>query len=318
MIRFLYKTILLGIFSIAVITGIIYAGRKIVGCQYETTYNAAIVDKLNRLNNLESPKIILVGNSNLAFGMFSNEVEAAFGMSVVNLGIHGGLGNAFHEDLAKLNIGEGDIIVVCHTTYSDKDSIDDKDLAWVTIEYHEDAWNSLRLKDILELIPAYRKYFMSSYLLKKGGLGNLQQDELTSYARDAFNEYGDIVRRPGELETSFEFTPGVIEVPQINNTCISRLNVLNRYIESKGAKMVIAGYPIADGEYTPDRSEYEAFQKKLVSSVECEVISNFVDYLMPYDSFYNTHLHLNSAGAEHRTKLLIHDLEKWGLTRVDL
>ena len=33
-------------------------------------------------------------------------------MQVVNLGLHGDLGNAYHEQIAKLNINEGDIVVV--------------------------------------------------------------------------------------------------------------------------------------------------------------------------------------------------------------
>lgn len=45
----------------------------------------------------------------MAFGFQSEQIEEAFGLPVVNLGLHGGLGNAFHEEMAKINVCEGDI-----------------------------------------------------------------------------------------------------------------------------------------------------------------------------------------------------------------
>ena len=50
---------------------------------------------------IEEPKIILIGNSNLAFGIDSEKIENSVGMPVVNLGLHGSLGNEFHESMAK-------------------------------------------------------------------------------------------------------------------------------------------------------------------------------------------------------------------------
>lgn len=88
--------------------------------QYLYGYNASIIDKVNRLRSIEEPKLILVGNSNLPFGIRSDYLEEEIGMPVINLGIHGGLGDPFHENMIKGAINEGDIVVVCHTDYSQK------------------------------------------------------------------------------------------------------------------------------------------------------------------------------------------------------
>ena len=51
--------------------------------QYTGNYQASMVDKAARLRSVEGPKIVLIGNSNLAFGMDSQMLEEAFSMPVV-------------------------------------------------------------------------------------------------------------------------------------------------------------------------------------------------------------------------------------------
>ena len=80
--------------------------------QYEHYYSASLIDKMERLDSIEEPKVVLIGNSNLAFGINSKMIEEKFGMPVVNMGFHGSLGNAFHEEMAKINITPGDIYVI--------------------------------------------------------------------------------------------------------------------------------------------------------------------------------------------------------------
>ena len=45
----------------------------------------------------------------MEFGFNSEEIEEAMGMPVVNMGLHGGMGNAFHEEMGKLNVQPGRI-----------------------------------------------------------------------------------------------------------------------------------------------------------------------------------------------------------------
>ena len=83
--------------------------------QYENGYCASLIDKVNRLKSINEPKIVLLGNSNLAFGIDSKMLEESMNMPVVNMGLHGGDGNAFHEEMAKINVVSGDIYVLCHS-----------------------------------------------------------------------------------------------------------------------------------------------------------------------------------------------------------
>jgi len=123
--RFLKKvTILVVLFVLmwAVIVGVDFL---IVGNQYLNNYQASILDKIKRASEIQGPKVLLVGNSNVSFGFDSGLLEEQLGLPVVNMGIHSGLSNAFQEDMAKPYISEGDIVLLCHNSYSDGYGISD-------------------------------------------------------------------------------------------------------------------------------------------------------------------------------------------------
>ncbi len=305
--KFILKIALfIGLFTLSFACVCIF-GLFIVGAQYLGSYQAALIDKTERLQSIDEEKIVLIGNSNVCFGINSEEIEKEFGMPVVDMGLHGDLGNAFHENMVKLGVSEGDIVIICHSDFSDNDTIPDPTLAWITIENHTEFLKLVRNKDILQLLRAYPSYFRNCFMYWLTGKGNIVSDT-TCYSRSAFNEYGDIYKR---FDDTYEFTDTSVTVPEITDACISRLNDLNRYLNEQGATMLIAAYPIGYGKYTPPADEFEAFENELRSKVDCDVISHYTDYFIPYDLFYNTNLHLSEEGAEIRTKLLIEDLHNW-------
>lgn len=288
---------------------VIFFDKKVIGNQFQGSYQAAMIDKINRLQSIKEPKIILIGNSNVCFGINSTMIEEHFSMPVVDMGLDAGLGNAFLENLIYLGLSDGDIVIICHSNFSDDDTILNLDTAWRTLEHHKKIWSIIRKKDYYSLGKAYPSYFFDSIISwAQGGKYN-KPAEGTSYSRNAFNEYGDIVKR---YENTYTFHEDSVKVPEINDICIDRLNQLNCSISEQGATLVVAGYPIADGEYTPEKAEYEIFEEQLRDRLECDVISHYVDYLYPYELFYDADLHLTAEGAKIRTEQLIKDLDRWG------
>lgn len=304
--RFLKRLALFAFIFCIIITAFIFIGFCFAP-QYTHNYQASVLDKMERLEGIKSSKIILVGNSNAAFGFLSERIEAAFGMPVVNLGLHGGMNNRFHEDMAKYNIGKGDIVVVCHTTYSDNGKIIDCALAWITIENYFHLWPLVR-HDAAGMMKAFLSYTESVHYrrITKGD----KYINGTCYTREAFNKYGDNIFPRSHCE--YTFKSGDVTVFEINSTCIDRLNALNRYCASRGAKLVVAGYPVAEGEYTPSAVQFKSAWDELKSRLDCPVISNIEDYFFPYSDFYDTPFHLTDSGALKRTEQLIADLQRSG------
>lgn len=274
--------------------------------QYSEGYNASILDKIARLKELDEPKIVLLGNSNLPFGMDSSMIEKEFGMPVVNMGLHGGCGNAFHEELGKINVHEGDIYILCHTDYVDEGIVSPV-VMWTVIENHFELWKLLRLRDIPVMIKAYPAYL--KYCIDYWENENSSQGRDGIYARSSVNKYGDIAVERHELTYKFESTNRYC--PKIDDATAKRINELNRYLEERGATLVVAGSPIAKGDFTADEEEFVQFQNQLQEKLDCEVISDFRDYMIDVSLFFDAPWHLNTEGAELRTEQLISDLKAY-------
>ncbi len=276
--------------------------------QYSGSYQASFIDKMDKLMSTEGPKIILVGNSNLAFGMDSELLSSKMNMPVVNLGLHGDLGNPFHEEMAKMNIDKGDLVIVCHSDYNDDDRIVDPAITWITIENNYDYWPVIRIKDIPSMIMGLPKYVDRAISLFISGKGNTETDN--AYRRSAFNSYGDnIYPRPETICSDEEFKDP--RLPEYSEECIERLNRLNDFCMDKGATLLVAGWPIADGDYNYSKQVYGDFREELQEELDCDVISDFKDYCYEYYYFYDTNLHLTDYGVKMRTEQLIEDLERW-------
>lgn len=306
--RFLTNLLLMVLLVCLALAAIVSFDFLFIGNQYTQAYTGSILDKTARMESIREPKILLVGNSNLSFGMDSARLEEATGMPVVNLGLHGGLGNAFHEELAKPYIRQGDIVILCHSDYA-SDGIGDNTLAWVTLEKHTNLWNILRPEDIPKFLRAYPDYFLNCI---KNYLSHSDVPIADSaYARCAFNEYGDIICRPVHDTSQYTFTQGSLALPGVDSVCLDRMNAFHDYVRSQGATLLLSYYPIAWGEYTPQEDAYLAIQDTLRSRLTFPIISDIRDYFIPYEYFYDTIYHLNEEGVAIRTGQLAEDLLAW-------
>lgn len=275
--------------------------------QYTHSYNASFIDKMKRLESIDEPKIVLASNSNLAFGIDSEMIEQKFGIPVVNLGLHGGLGNAFHERMALFNLRKGDIVVISHLDYSDDDEISDPELALVTVENYFHYWKVFRMKDLPRVLGALPKYAFKCMERKRKHM-DVDLSKESSYARENFNKYGDNVY-PREIEAG-ESAPDLLH-PRVNDICVNRINKLYEKCKKKGANLVVSSMPIICGLPGFDASEYESFQSELKKKLKCPFISDVNDYFIDKKYYYTSNLHLTNEGARIRTKALIKDLEKY-------
>lgn len=202
--------------------------------------------------------------------------------------------------------------MLCHTSFSDMDKIIDPTYAWLALNYNKKNYHLIRNKDWIRMLMAYPGYLRSSYSMYM--LGLIYTYDKGCYSRNAFNEYGDVVYKPesGQMDVDAYFSRTPVTVPEINDICANRLNILNAYVNSQGADLVVAGYPIAYGKYSNfTKNDFGEFERKLADKLDCIIISDYTDYFYPYDYFYNTSYHLTYKGAEVRTKQLISDLKDW-------
>jgi len=81
---------------------------------FDYCFDSALADKYMTLTHTEGKRIILVGGSNLAFGIDSALIQEQFpGYSVVNMGSSVHHGMLSHFDILRANVREGDIVIFC-------------------------------------------------------------------------------------------------------------------------------------------------------------------------------------------------------------
>lgn len=296
-VKLLVMALLVGVFCFCIVMP-----------QYTYNNQAAMVDKVKRLESLNGPKITLVGNSNLAFGIQSELLEQEMGMPVTNMGLHGGVGNVFNEQAAKINIDEGDLIILSPSSFNDNDRIKNPELAWITIENHLNMWRFIRFKDIPDMAMAYPTYLKKCIGMWSNGTGNLDTEPI--YSRSQYNEYGDNIYPRPESTEDLELE-AYVAVPTISDAYVKRVNELNAYVSERGATLLVAAYPIAWHDTAPSKEEYAAFEQELRERLDCQVISDYTQYCFEPKYFFNTYLHLTDEGAKMRTELLIQDLKKY-------
>ncbi len=276
--------------------------------QYTTGYGGSVPDKVRRLESLNSPKIILCGNSNVAFGFNSKLLEENIGMPVVNMGYHAGVGNAVNERLALFNISKGDIVVLSQLSYEDgDDEIANPELALLTFENYFHLLRVFHLKDYPRLIQSFPRYTykcLYRFLYHKDKVAKND----TVWSKAAFNEYGDI-------EYARPATKDDIAISPLDRTVgkksMERIAKFADYCKKRGATLVIAAPPFLKDEKINNLEKNDKFWSDLKIMAKCPVISDNRDYIYDLKYFYDTSNHLTDEGARLRTEQLTKDLKKF-------
>ncbi len=308
-IRFVLKFVCLCIVVSLFILGVIMP-------QYKEGFCAAFRDKYD-LEHKEGtePRIILMGDSNVVFGFDSERIEEAFGMPVVNMGLHGGLGQSFCMDMAKSGIREGDIIIVapCNWSFSEREV--NGTLAWTVLENDFTLWGEVNPLDYPALVkgfPSYLKHCLNLWIYKEG---NLASGAL--YEKWRINPYGDII----DSGNYNGMQKGYISngtTARVSEELIAYYNEYNEYVTEKGATMVAAYGPLIDCPDRPTDEEYEEAYKKVKAGLQFDLISNWKDYIYQMEYFFDTNEHMNDGGRVYRTEQLIKDLENWDANSIDI
>src|SRR5687768_14997237 len=101
----------LALLVLAIITTGLLISRYDAG-EANDNYLVAVLEKDRLIRKTPSPKIILVGGSNLAFGIDSKMMQDSLRMPVVNMGLYAKLGLKYMLAQVQPYIGPGDVVVV--------------------------------------------------------------------------------------------------------------------------------------------------------------------------------------------------------------
>ena len=288
---------------------------------YTNTYYAALVDKVNLLEqNKNKRKIILVGGSNVAFGFNSELLEKEFpDYKVINFGLYAALGTKIMIDLSKEYINNGDIVIISPEISSQSMSLYFNPIN--TLKALEDKLSIIKdlpkdnkkevINSTFEFVRERRQY--SEPIVSTG-----------VYQRKNFNQYGDIyytekdsndiLLRSQNRMGSLHYDPSMLVdfSFELDNEFINYLNDFKNYIYDRKANIYFAFSPVNELSTIQKGEELKIatsnFYWNLKNKLNMEVIGNPMEYVMDAHYFYDSNYHLNDNGAILRTRLFAQDL----------
>jgi hypothetical protein len=284
---------------------------------YRDNYLAAIVDKNELLAKTPSPKIIIVGGSNAAFGFDSAAISKATQMPVVNMGIQGSLGLRFTLNDIKPYIHEGDIVLISPEYHNLVDDLKGGDvLAYALIFYPEGIKDITSLHDAFEVLKAFPNVHTSAIkttldLRIREHCDFICKIDEDVYYREAFNPLnGDIMTNPAKRSSDSEFHfafPWSVPNRTLRQS-VNFLNQFNKYVETQNARMLFI-YPSISNNFSDQvQTKLEITSQYLTENLDFPILGTLDDSLFAKEYMFDTVFHLNDVGREIRTKTVIRDL----------
>lgn len=276
---------------------------------YETSYQAVIQRKFDYLKNTKEKKIIIVGGSNASFGIDEEKIEAETGYQVANLGLHAGFGAIVPSELAKVNIAEGDIVLLAY------------EWGWHSHGYFDIFGTDLVISGFEHRLDMYKYLPGKHYPKLIGYLGENFKKKIQYtpasgvYSAESFDENGRmILDRPNTWMTyeGNEASLGSVNLGDgtISDDCVQYLREYKSFVEERGAAVYFVAPPVYRGAVVSGPEVFERLIQQLQERIGIPYISQPEDYFFPNEFIFDTPYHCTNSGEERRTELLISDLKK--------
>jgi len=284
-------------------------------------YLAATIDKHERLNSLQSPKIIFVGDSSLVFGLDAKRIEEELHMPVSNMGLHAALGLEFTFRELGDTIHKNDVVVLVSHYYPN-----DEDINQGVICHTLDFYPSLKQKivhnpldgirlDIMCNIKRMRRYLV----IKHAQLVSSSLDTVTSttdvspavfqYARSSFTPYGDIVDilyEHSEVHADAS-SPDMVRTSQ--HQTMSDIRAFSTYVHKQGAFLYFVYPPYPESKYAQNVDRIGMFADMLQHDTDMKILGVPRDTVFSDELFFNSDYHVTSFGKREYTDKVIELLE---------
>lgn len=295
---------------------------------YADTRNGNFCIKYERLITVKGPKLIMASGSNSAFGIDSALFEKlladnGYNYSLVNYGTNASANITFFLEVISHYINEGDIVIQAPEPAHKSQ--------WGTTiftshiwQMFEGAYEAISLVNISSYVDVFKTY--ADFAKARNNKPGMSYE---AFSKETINYYGDMVgprighsssykknyidkylAQGGYGEVSYKDTISYIK----GNAW--KLNYFIDLIEKKGGTCLLtfgtANYICLDKESQiaggTVQTELESTVDKMINAKR---ISSVATYSMDYKWFHETNFHLNTEGAELRTRLLMDDLLKY-------
>jgi hypothetical protein len=286
------------------------------GSNVDDGYIAAVLEKDRLIRDTPSPKIILVGGSNLAFGIDSHMMEDSLHVHVVNMGLYAKLGLRFM--LAQVNpyIRKGDIVLVVPEydqffgDFSEGDHNVNKAMLYAPSDRIGDFIKSYSIVDVI-LRPRAENARRAFAHAATAAIGREKQffppDTNQVYNRHSFNDRGDMVGHLGRkaMNPDSIFVRSLPPLKDFNKRTIDELNETAGVARQVGARAYLMFPSFMARAYALSDKSIDSLRVRIARDSKMPFLGTAKDFVFPDSLFFDTRFHLTGAGRALRTIRMI-------------
>jgi hypothetical protein len=276
-----------------------------------TCYLAGTIEKHKLIAEVPSPRVILVGGSNVAFGLDGEYLQKNLGVPVINMGLHGGLGLRYSLDEVVPYIKAGDVFILS-PEYPQFDEPDGDLTLLQLLQVYPRGLQYIALENI----AAFPRAFLQMSQFKRNwwgrrGFKSPAYDPV--YNRAAFNANGDVISHLSRLTPPHANFPKELRLLGATDSSCPTIIALNKFQQicaDRGATVFFA-FPAVISDYyrqTENFSNIKLLDTNLRRHTSLIVLGTPGDNAYPPNDFFDAINHLTKGPRFERTKRLLVDL----------
>ena len=272
-----------------------------------TSHIFSKLDKDKLLATATSPRLILIGGSNVSLSINSQILKDSLGYNPINTGISASIGLAYMLDNTLEYIRPGDIVIVSpeYSQFYDYLAYGTEDLVRTVLDVAPSEVFDLRRRQLRQMIRHIPRYCLTKF---KPAEYTFKRDpcQVNVYERWSYNEYGDLFRHWGLGQQEF---PELKPLGAYDPTVIKLLHKYQNKVAEKGGSCYITFPAISETSFKNQISGIRTVEKELREN-GFTLLGNPSRYKMPGKLMFDTPYHLTKEGVDHRTQMLVRDIKK--------
>lgn len=282
---------------------------------YGESYYAQLPAMVQRLEQAEGPKLILVGGSNVAFGVDIDLLQdtlcqQGFEYTVCPMGLYAAVGSSAMLDLTEDSLRRGNVVVLSIEPSSETMSAYFGATAyWKCAEDAPELLFQLDRDKSAALAGSYVPYLQERWATLRSGIYPKAEGV---YARAAFNDSCNMTYPRDGNTMTLGFDPAApIDLTglTISSEFARQVNSFCQKAASKGAQVYFSFCPMNRSAIQDSSQEaLQQFFTRCNEAFSCPIISDPTRYVLDSGWFYDSNFHLNTPGAVLRTQLLAEDI----------
>ena len=259
------------------------------------------VDKDSLLRTVPAPRLILVGGSNLSFGIDGKMLQDSLGLRPVNTAIHASLGLRYMLRSVEPHVRPADVVLVVpeYSHYYSSNTNCSPELLRTILDVAPEDIRLLRPEQYPDFIAELPKYALTKF--KPGEY--FFDPTPTVYSRAAFDEYGDVTLQRRLPPRSV--APKVVAAGEgYNESVLEDMTAFATRIRERGGSVIVSFPGLQEQSFDNLGKRIDRVHRELLNS-PLTVAGKPADFQMADSLLFDTPYHLNGKGVAVRTVRLV-------------